>query len=279
MPTNNPKVSAYLPQHVFNQLKVFAEEHKLSMSQAATVVFANYFGIDYSVNQSSLPTDGLTIARVEALEQKVSIYCDSNIASSANSELLGRLRQLTEYIQQIDSRLKAVEDKSSGKEKHKPLKSNANLSQQDEGAPLQLSLDEKPVQLSESTQNLELKTAVDQGQVSSLPTELPSSLNTENVELHSGVTPTELLSELLFKPLPAKVVAKRLGYHPDSLTKIKREKTEEDFAELSIKKDPDNIAWKFIQEGRGYLPAIELSSELQSKLLKWIKKNFPDYSS
>jgi hypothetical protein len=94
--------------------------------------------------------------------------------------------------------------------------------------------------------------------------------------------PFELKSEppnsLIFKPLPGKIVAKRLGYHPDSLSKIKTRSTDEEFLALSSDKDPDYIAWKFVKKGRGYLPANELSSELQRELLGWLKENFPEYS-
>jgi hypothetical protein len=82
----------------------------------------------------------------------------------------------------------------------------------------------------------------------------------------------------VFKPLPGKIMAKRLGYHPDSLSKVKTKTTDEEFLTLSADKDPDGIAWKFVKKGRGYLLASELSSELQNKLLSWLKENFPEHS-
>lgn len=46
MPTKNPKISAYVPQHLYDLIVKFKAERNLTMSQAAITIFAEYFGVD-----------------------------------------------------------------------------------------------------------------------------------------------------------------------------------------------------------------------------------------
>jgi hypothetical protein len=70
MSTSNPKVSAYIPQHIYDSFKSFYEQRGISMSQAVAVIFAEYFGLDSSVDQKS-STSGLLVERVGLLEQEL----------------------------------------------------------------------------------------------------------------------------------------------------------------------------------------------------------------
>jgi len=70
MSTNNPKVSAYIPQHIYDSFKLFCEQRGVSMSQAVAVIFAEYFALDSSVDQKS-STSGLLVGRVGLLEQEL----------------------------------------------------------------------------------------------------------------------------------------------------------------------------------------------------------------
>ena len=69
MSTDNPKVSGYVPQHIYDRFKIFCEERGISMSQAVTVIFAEYFGLDLSVKQNSSTSRPL-VERVGLLEQE-----------------------------------------------------------------------------------------------------------------------------------------------------------------------------------------------------------------
>lgn len=73
MGTDNPKVSAYVPQAIKDRLKQFREEHSLSESQAVSVILAEYFGITQGLGRSpeGLVIEGVTLARMKALEEKV----------------------------------------------------------------------------------------------------------------------------------------------------------------------------------------------------------------
>jgi hypothetical protein len=70
MSTKNPKVSAYIPQHIYNSFKAFCKERDISMSQAVAVIFAEYFALDLLVNEKS-PTRGFQAERLDLLEKNV----------------------------------------------------------------------------------------------------------------------------------------------------------------------------------------------------------------
>lgn len=71
MPTDNPKVSGYVPQNVYDRLIQFKDEQGVSISQAVTIVIAEYFGIETQIDVSA-SVGGVTLARLEALENQVS---------------------------------------------------------------------------------------------------------------------------------------------------------------------------------------------------------------
>lgn len=70
MPTDNPKVSGYVPQAIYDCLIKFKDEKGISISQAVTVVLAEYFGIKTEVD-APVAVGGVTLARLEALEKQV----------------------------------------------------------------------------------------------------------------------------------------------------------------------------------------------------------------
>lgn len=70
MTTDKPKVSAYVPQPIKDRLKQFAEENSFSESQAVTAILSEYFGIEQELS-NGLTTGGVTLARMEALEESL----------------------------------------------------------------------------------------------------------------------------------------------------------------------------------------------------------------
>jgi hypothetical protein len=73
MPTDNPKISLYVPQQVFDRFKSFQEERKLSMSQAGIVILAEYFGIKETIKEITEGTTigGVTLTEFEQLKRKI----------------------------------------------------------------------------------------------------------------------------------------------------------------------------------------------------------------
>mgnify|MGYP001794194191 CR=1 FL=1 len=72
MPTDNPKISLYVPQQIYDRFKSFQEERKLSMSQAGIVILAEYFGIEETIKEFTEGTTigGVTLAEFEQLKKE-----------------------------------------------------------------------------------------------------------------------------------------------------------------------------------------------------------------
>ena len=73
MPTDNPKISLYVPQQIYDRFKTFQEERKLSMSQAGIVILAEYFGIEETIKEiiEGTTVGGITLSEFEQLKQRI----------------------------------------------------------------------------------------------------------------------------------------------------------------------------------------------------------------
>lgn len=74
MPTDNPKISAYVPQPVYDHFNEFRRESGLSMSQSAAVILAKFFGLEDIVKEITGETtvDNSALDRIKVLESQVS---------------------------------------------------------------------------------------------------------------------------------------------------------------------------------------------------------------
>jgi len=96
----------------------------------------------------------------------------------------------------------------------------------------------------------------------------------------------ELLSQAVSQPVAGlsirpisgnKLSELRFGLNKSTVAGKKRANSVEKFTEWTREQDPDGIAWKFVTEpSTGYLPDGNLSSNVQSTLLSWIKDNIPE---
>lgn len=66
MATEKPKISAYVPQEVFDQFKKYQQERGLTMSQACTQVLSEYFNVYPEGNPS------IRVEQFWELERRVS---------------------------------------------------------------------------------------------------------------------------------------------------------------------------------------------------------------
>jgi hypothetical protein len=106
MGTDNPKVSAYVPQALKNRLKEFRKERNdISESQAVTIILAEYFQMPEVLGRSpeNAVAGGVTLGRMEALEEKL-----TDLATLVDC----RLQKLGEEIEKI-SRLSVVHQVTS----------------------------------------------------------------------------------------------------------------------------------------------------------------------
>jgi hypothetical protein len=276
MGTDNPKVSAYVPQVLKERLKQFREERDISESQAVTIILAEYFQIPEVLGRSSEGgvVGGVTLGRMEALEEKLTDFAAlvENRLQQLGEEIGKISRPLVVHQATLDQIVPESEQYSSLLSEPKSELPKPNTLSDEAGAETA-----EQVLTQEVGTNLELeKDSQDTNDAQQTPVHheiVDSNKNRPELSL-SSESPNGLLSH----PVPGKIMAKRLGYHPDSLSKVKTRSTDEEFIALSIDRDPDDIAWKSVKKGRGYLPVNELPSELQTKLLNWFKKNFPEYS-
>lgn len=101
MPTDNPKISLYVPQQIFDRFKSFQEERKLSMSQAGIVIIAEYFGIEESIKEITEGTTigGVTLAEFENLKQRLEKLEEQVERSKTTSNLLVENQDIDKLIE------------------------------------------------------------------------------------------------------------------------------------------------------------------------------------
>lgn len=253
MGTENPKVSAYVPQVMKDRLKEFRKEHNnISESQAVTIILAEYFQMPEVLGRSPERgvIGGVTLARMEALEQGLASFTKS---------VEQRLQELGKSI----SKLSELRVDQGGQEA--VINSQQTINQVSE-----------LLARSEAIQ-LELHQVKDLG-IDTPPDELP--VKVEQID-EKDKPALALLSELLsdpqeeINPIPGRKLSElRFGRSKDTLAGVKRKMTIEKFTEWTREQDPDNIAWKYVESpSKGYIPVDELPSELKGRLLAWIKEN------
>ena len=72
MPTDNPKISLYVPQPIYDRFKEFQEQQGLSMSQAGIVILAEYFGLEETIeNTAGASIGGVTLAELESIKLRL----------------------------------------------------------------------------------------------------------------------------------------------------------------------------------------------------------------
>lgn len=264
MGTDNPKVSAYVPQAIKDRLKQFREEHNLSESQAVTTILAEYFGMTQALGRSpeGLTAEGVTLARMEALEEKL-----ANLVvplSSIPSELLEKIDQFTLAVRLLEAQFEVIEQKVIeqgsllSRLKGEPKEADLLVTAQEvEEVVSQPELDLEDSQfIEEDAGNRQLELI--EPALSNLPSE-----PLEEISLIPGIK----LSKLRFGLSESRVSAMRQKI-------LKQEMSLEEFTQWTKDKDRDGIPWKYVEsQSKGYVPAEELSSEQKSSLLKWIEEN------
>ena len=243
MATDNPKISGYVPQEIFDCLLEFKEKRSLkSVSLALTVLLSEYFQVDYKVDrQSSLlsGSDFVSRAQFEALETKL---------SELSSNLLGELDKLVEQkFSSFRSELLLSSPKSI-----EVQTTNVETEPQEDNSHLQLDIIESTLD------NIDLE--VD-SQSSQLISEQSDFILSEPSESLSG-----------------KRLANRLRITTSTLSTKKKELLEQDFYSWLQTKDPDKIFWRAVGGDlkvrvKAWIPTEDTPSELLSRLKKWVDAN------
>ncbi|NJR31590.1 MAG: hypothetical protein HC778_00345 [Chamaesiphon sp. CSU_1_12] len=97
MPTNNPKISAYVSQELFDRFEQFYRQRGLSMSQGVSVVLSEYFELE------STAPGGLLLERLERVES----------FGGAIDELRVRLLAIESQLSSLPSKLPPNKESTS----------------------------------------------------------------------------------------------------------------------------------------------------------------------
>jgi hypothetical protein len=202
-----------------------------------------------------LKAEGVTLARIEALEERLANL--TALPSDIPGELLGKIDQLSTSLKSLEERLEVVENSGL----------LSRLPSQTKEAELVIAPQAQEIE--------EVGSQLDLG----LQEDSHSAGNNFNNGQIGSIEPvsTNLLGEPLegINPIPGVKLSKlRFGLPQAAIAGIKNRRSLEALTEWTKEKDPDHIAWRYVESPlKGYVPAEELSSELKSRLLKWIKEN------
>jgi hypothetical protein len=289
MPTQNPKISAYVPPVVYDRFKQFWEEREISMSQAVAQVFAEYFDIDLSTS-TVRSTSGL-LDKVDELSKKIE---EMSISFAA----------LSEKVDQISSRSSSPKRGTKKSGFSDEISLSLDLESEPQGElknelDAQSSVDFLPepvLPLYEQVDQLKSKNDSKSGansgntlyEASLGSEELVPDVESQRQENLSFVLESENKSSLqlgvgdepqveFIENSPVKLdkdtLAIRLKHSSGYLTNQKS-KLKENFIDWIAEHDPDKIRWVFKKEGKKsyYLLPDDLSQEVKAKVIKWFSE-------
>lgn len=261
MPTENPKISTYVPQIIYDRFKEFKEERGLSFSQAAIEVFAEYFGINLADNSTKEYTGGLP-DRISQLEQLVADLKQSYVYLSDKVDSIQSTGEL-----QINS---LPGDSSNGKLLNELLSDTESnlLGESENELPITKFLIE---QQSRSLDSAELLSSDESEPLNLLPYQTEIIGSQEQEVSNSLSNP---LDNLDIK-INYSMLASRLGLAEGSVKIKKSTSSPEQFIEWSTKRDQNKIGWQPTKEGKKlyFYPATDLSDEQKANFQDWFIKN------
>ncbi len=259
MPTENPKISAYVPQVVYDRFKQFQEERELSMSQAAIEIFAHYFGINLEVSLKEF-TGGLPgrLIQVErSLTELKELY--NQLASKVEHMQTTSKPPNNTTIENLDSQIAVSELPSE-------LKTNTLLDNNEPDTRSELPSE------SQSNTLLDNNEADTKGEVQSSTgcEPLKEEHSDAHVQLNLIDSPGNSLGSSPKEfSLPETKLAERLSMNRSTLSHRRKKSSVEDFANMTSQADPDSIKWVYSEQLKSYVPNEDLSEEQSAKLKIW----------
>jgi|688.fasta_scaffold164508_3 hypothetical protein len=294
MTTDNKKISAYVPDVVYDRFIQYKDEYKLSMSQAAIEIFAAYFGINLNPTIFNEST-GELLSRVSTLEKELS---GLKTYLKLLSERVDLIQSTSEPL--INKPLEVLVDKGIDSEldsssEDRPLKEDiieqpidANIIDESKSSsdselpiiePLEILVDKDIDSKSDSSLHGELpkEDIVEQSVDISIVDKPESGLDSEPPKQLQLIDSSDLLSELKSNPLEGKVLVLRLNKVTTPTLSVKKSEllliSSEAFYDWLQAKDINGIRWVLVGEGRKarYVPADDTPVEKLQLLKNWIQ--------
>jgi hypothetical protein len=229
MPTENPKISAYVPKVVYDRFKKFQEDRQLSMSQAAIELFADHFGIDLST--SAFKTTGGLQSRLESLVNEV-------------EELKSFITNLAIQVDQIQSTssslkytLECVENLPENSSDVNELPANLAVAASilEDEIESELPVNDKNIH-TDNDKLLELKPSP----LFEVQSELPDDIPHENIDRSIA-------------PLKTSEISKRFGLSGAMLNKASKYSIDKQI-EYTASKDSEQRPWVYSQSKKRFYP-------------------------
>jgi hypothetical protein len=123
MSTDNPKISLYVPQVVYDAFIKFRDERGLSMSQAGIVILAEYFGLQQTIQETTKGTTvgGVTLDAFQNIQSQLSELQHQFFLFQSNTELLDELERRLSIIEEKLYSLKETSEPLSDTNSELPL--------------------------------------------------------------------------------------------------------------------------------------------------------------
>jgi hypothetical protein len=213
LPSEHPKVTAYVPQPILDALDGWKSENNIESRSAAIVaILVDYLGVLYPVQpEGTAPT----------------------VPSGVLSTVLAELAKLSE-------RVATLEQQMAVSAVHQEVPRTASIPEPSSTAPIEapgIVLEEDATTVS----------AVQSKALSSAPLE-EGTTTSEVLGKAASTVPTSAALQPP-APLTQMALAKRLGCSDKAIEKHRKQGSKENFAEWSRDRDPDGVSWTW--EGRG----------------------------
>lgn len=268
MPTDNKKISAYVPDVIYDRFIQYKDERGLSMSQVAIEIFATYFGINLNPTISNEST-GELLSRVDTLEKEL-------------SGLKTYLKLLSERVDLMQSTSKLLINENTEVPVDKDLIGEPNSSLQNELPDddiIEHLVDTNIIDESKSSSDSELpqEHIVEQGIDTNVVSKPEINSDDEPPKQLQLIDSSDLLSELKSNPLEGKVLVLRLNKVTTSTLSVKKSEllliSSESFYDWLQAKDINSIRWVLVGEGRKarYIPDNDTPFEKLQLLKNWIQ--------
>jgi hypothetical protein len=278
MPTDNKKISAYVPDAVYDRFIQYKDERNISMSQAAIEIFADYFGINLNPTISNEST-GELLSRVDILEKELAGLKNHFVLLSERVDLMQSTSELSvikpvevPVHKNIDSELDNSLQIELLKEDITEQLMDTNIINESNSSPLNKLPQEHIVEPEIDTNIVyESESSLDSEPLNdSEIIDKPSLLGKpkDELPLQLVLEPTEIISDLsgsvdeLFHTLPIdtkfgalkiSALAKRFNLSGTMINKITKYDINKQISYTALK-DPDKRPWVYLESAKLFYP-------------------------